>query len=168
MIYVKTVAGQQVLRDRSVALTPRQRSAFVLFDGHRSEQDVLTSIHGLGQLEIASMVTLGLLTPSAVAPLPESRSGRSVPFTAAATDAVPERKAEHPAAALSDRTPQQRYQDAYPVATQLTASLGLRGFRLNLAVEAASSYEALLALTPRIREAVGAAACARLERALQD
>ena len=37
-----------------------------------------------------------------------------------------------------------RYQSAYPLATKLTASLGLRGFRLNLAVEAAGSYEELL------------------------
>ena len=52
-------------------------------------------------------------------------------------------------------TPQERYQRAYPIATRITAGLGLRGFRLNLAVEAAGSYEQLLELAPRIREAVG-------------
>jgi len=35
----------------------------------------------------------------------------------------------------------ERYAEAYPIATQLTADLGLRGFRLNLAVEAALDYE---------------------------
>ena len=40
-----------------------------------------------------------------------------------------------------------------PIATQLTAALGLRGFRLNLAVEGATSYEQLAAqLAPKIRE----------------
>jgi hypothetical protein len=36
MILVKTDTGQQVFKDRSVRLTPRQRSAFILFDGRRS------------------------------------------------------------------------------------------------------------------------------------
>jgi hypothetical protein len=44
--------------------------------------------------------------------------------------------------------------------------LGLRGFRLNLAVESAGGYEELLALLPRIKEAAGANACAELERTL--
>ena len=52
------------------------------------------------------------------------------------------------------------------MATQLTASLGLRGFRLNLAVEAASGYDDLLALLPKIQAAVGNEKCAGLERAL--
>ena len=64
------------------------------------------------------------------------------------------------------RTPQQRYQDAYPIATRLTASLGLKGFRLNLAVEAASNYDELRGLAPKIREAVGADKCMMLDLAL--
>ena len=36
MIYAKTETGQQVVKDRSVPLTPRQRSAFILFDGKRT------------------------------------------------------------------------------------------------------------------------------------
>ena len=52
------------------------------------------------------------------------------------------------------------------MATKLTASLGLRGFRLNLAVEAAAGYDELLALLPKIKEAVGSPACAELERTL--
>ena len=69
-------------------------------------------------------------------------------------------------AAASDRSAQQRYQDAYPVATQLTASLGLRGFRLNLAVEGAGSFEKLLELAPKIRDAVGPEKYASLDKAL--
>jgi len=54
-----------------------------------------------------------------------------------------------------------------PIATKLTAGLGLRGFRLNLAVEAAQGYEGLLALLPKIQDAVGVKPCVALERALK-
>jgi hypothetical protein len=66
----------------------------------------------------------------------------------------------------SGRSPKERYQDAYPVATELTAGMGLRGFRLNLAVEGTTGYEELAALAPKIRDAVGDAKYARLEQAL--
>jgi hypothetical protein len=61
---------------------------------------------------------------------------------------------------------QQRYKDAYPIATQLTGSLGLRGFRLNLSVEGTSTYEELLSLAPKIRAAVGDDKAVALDRAL--
>ena len=44
--------------------------------------------------------------------------------------------------------------------------LGLRGVRLNLAVEGATSYEDLLALSPKIRDAVGVDKFAPLAKAL--
>jgi hypothetical protein len=66
------------------------------------------------------------------------------------------------------RTPQERYAEAYPIATALTAQLGLRGFRLNLAVEAAGNYEELLAVAPRIKDAVGAEKFRPLDSALND
>ena len=72
-----------------------------------------------------------------------------------------------PAAAAGEHTSQQRYAEAYPLATKLTASLGLRGFKLNLAVEAASGYDDLLALLPKIQDAVGPKAAAELEKALK-
>jgi len=68
----------------------------------------------------------------------------------------------------SGRSPKERYQAAYPIATELTAGLGLRGFRLNLAVEGAGSFEDLAALAPKIREAVGDAKFERLDKALFD
>ena len=68
----------------------------------------------------------------------------------------------------SGRSPKERYQAAYPIATELTAGLGLRGFRLNLAVEGAGSFDDLAALAPRIREAVGDDKFERLDQALFD
>jgi len=152
MILVKTEAGQQVLKDRSVPLTPRQRSAFIQFDGKRSIDDVLASGLGIGREEVDQMVALGLLAPLAGQP----------PAVAPAVSAAPA------PAAPSGRSRQQRYKDAYPIATQLTGSLGLMGFRLNLQVEGTSSYEDLLALAPKIRAAVGPEKAAALDKALND
>ncbi len=154
MILLKTEMGQQVLKDRSVRLTPRQRSAFILFDGRRSVADVLSAGMGVAQEDVDQLVDLGLLGRS---------SGGPEAAGAPAAEAAP---ASAPVAAADGRSSQQRYQDAYPVATRLTAGLGLRGFRLNLAVEAATTYEELAALAPKIRSAVGADKAAPLEQAL--
>jgi hypothetical protein len=173
MILVKTEAGQRVFKDRSVRLTPRQRSAFILFDGKRSLDDVLATGMGIAQQDIEQMIELGLLeqvagaeiaaaagVPSAAVPQPQAAAGPA-PVGAAPVAPVPAQPA-------AGRSAQQRYQDAYAVATKLTAGLGLRGFRLNLAVEAAGTYEQLAALAPKIRAAVGDEKAAALEQALAD
>ncbi len=156
MSIVKTEAGQRVLKDRSVPLTPRQRSVFILIDGQRSMNEVLTASAAMGVADedIERLFELGLIAD--VVPQLSAQE-------AAAESAKEESIREHKA-----RSPMQRYQDAYPIATRLTAGLGLRGFRLNLAVEAAGNYEQLLAIAPRIKEAVGAEKYAPMENALND
>ena len=143
MKYSKTEVGQQAFKERSPQLSARQRSAFILFDGVKTVEQVLAATAGLGMTpaDIDHMLAQGLI-------------------------AAPKVEAT-PTPAASERTPQQRYAAAYPVATRLTASLGLRGFKLNLAVEAASGYDDLVTLLPRIQEAVGHAACTELEEALR-
>ena len=174
MILVKTEAGQQVFKDRSVRLTPRQRSAFILFDGKRSVSEVLEAGMGIGREDIDQMVELGLLgqvggmaeaanagtvaIPAGPAPLPAAQPERAVAATPQVEAAA--------APATGSPSAQQRYKDAYPIATQLTGSLGLRGFRLNLSVEGTSTYEELLALAPKIRAAVGEDKATALDRAL--
>lgn len=167
MIYAKTETGQQVVKDRSVPLTPRQRSAFILFDGKRTVEGVLAATAGMGvtQDDIQFMADSGLLAPVADAAAVAAPAPRS-PATAPAVPA-PAVVAAPPAPAVSSgRSKQERYQDAYPIATQLTANMGLRGFRLNLAVEGAGSFEKLLELSPKIREAVGPEKFAKLDQAL--
>ncbi|MEP6790518.1 MAG: hypothetical protein ABI907_04060 [Ramlibacter sp.] len=156
MIVVKTEAGHRVMKDRSVPLTPRQRSAFILFDGKRTIEQVLTAtaVMGVIQEDIDHMIGLGLLADAQ----PEVTAAHDAQVEAVA-DAVKQHK---------ERTPQQRYAEAYLIATQLTAGLGLRGFRLNLAVEAVGNFEQLLELAPRIREAVGPEKYAALDNALND
>ncbi len=160
MAYSKTETGQRTFKDRSVPLTPRQRSAFILFDGKRSLADVLAATSGLGVVpdDIDYMIEMGLLegTPGGSGgsttafgemSRPMGLESRPAPLSAPLTAL--------PTTAVETGAGQDRYKLAYPIATRITAGLGLRGFRLNIAVEAAGSYEKLLELAPRIREAVG-------------
>ena len=179
MVLVKTQAGQEALKDRHGGLTSRQRSAFILFDGKRSTGEVLaaTAAMGITQDDVQAMIAQGLLEPlsssgagAAVAAAAAAKgSGQSVAAAAAQASSTSfEATVAMEAVQGSGRSDQQRYKDAYPIATELTAGLGLRGFRLNLAVEGAGSFSDLAALAPKIREAVGDAKFARLDKALFD
>jgi len=159
MILVKTEAGHQALKDRSVPLSPRQRSAFILFDGKRSVDDVLAAGMGVAREDIDQMIALGVLEPV---------GGQSTSPAAGQASTEGAKPAAQAVSQPSGRSKQQRYKDAYPIATQLTGSLGLMGFRLNLQVEGTASYDDLLALAPKIRAAVGAERAAALDKALND
>ena len=156
MKYIKTELGQQAFKARSPLFSVRQRTAFIMFDGQKSVEQVLASGAALGltQDDVDHMVAQGFLAMAAG----EAQKAADEATKAAAAQAVAESFKSH--------TAQDRYKEALPMATKLTASLGLRGFRLNLAVEGASGYDELLALLPKIKEAVGAQACAELERTL--
>jgi hypothetical protein len=146
MQLVKTSLGQAAFKERSPLFSARQRSAFILFDGKKTVQQVFESASGLGvnQDDVDYMVAQGFLESLS---LPPASAAANVP--------------------ISSRSPEDRYMAALPIATQLTAGMGLRGFRLNLAVEAASGYDDLLALLPKISEALGIKACRELEDALK-
>ncbi|MEI8325470.1 MAG: hypothetical protein WCH44_08925 [Betaproteobacteria bacterium] len=154
MKYAKTEAGQQAFKARAATLTSRQRSAFILFDGKKTLAEVLATTAGLGvsEADVQHMVASGWLEMSlklTVALAPPAVAQASAPTPSLLTRA-------------------QRYALAWPIATQITAKLGLRGFRLNLAVEAASGYEDMLLLLPKIQLAVGLQKALPLERALKD
>ena len=152
MKLLKTEAGQLAFKTRSPQLLARQRSAFILFDGSKTNEQVLAATNGLGitQGDIDYLVEQGFLAPTAAATVPAAM--------AASADSV-----QPPVSGL---TKQQRYIEALRMATQLTAGLGLRGFRLNLALEATTGYEGLVAMLPKLKDAVGQAACQPLEHML--
>ncbi|MDQ7744061.1 hypothetical protein [Hydrogenophaga pseudoflava] len=153
MPYLKTEAGQLAFKQRSVQMSARQRAAFILFDGQRTLAEVLASTSGLGvtQTDIHDLLDKQLLQATG-------------PAQSAVPAAAP---AAAPAAETADtRTPAERYRAAYTTATRLTAGLGLRGFKLNLSVEAAQGFDELLALLPAIRKAAGLEAGRELARAL--
>ena len=161
MIYVKTESGQAALLRHSLELTPRQRSAFIMFDGKRSVWDVLKATEGMGITEddVSHMMAQGLLAVvvNTVQPL------GAVAVNAAAAPAPVQSAPDAPSPVA-----QAHYSNAYPIATRLTAALGLRGFLLNLAVEAATDLAKLQQLAPKIRQAVGPEKFRELENALYD
>jgi hypothetical protein len=147
--YLKTEAGQQAFKQRSPLMSARQRAAFLLFDGQRPLEVVLSSTIGLGvtQADVLDLVEKEFLQA------PVAQAGASA---APATEPMPP----------SGDTDVDRYKKAYPVAIRITAALGLRGFRLNLAVEGAGGYDDLVALLPAIAKSAPAAAVNELAQAL--
>ena len=154
MIYVKTQAGQQALKERHASLPPRQRSAFILFDGKRTVAQVLeaTASMGITAQDVQGMVDKGLLEVLSASAAAAAAAASAAPASGFGAEAF--------------RSSGDRYQDAYRIATELTSGLGLRGLPLTLAVESAGGYRELVALAPKIRAAVGDVKYARLEQAL--
>ena len=160
MIYAKTVLGIAARQAHSAEISSRQRAAFIMFDGKRDSAEVVKTTGGIGvtDADIQHLVAAGFLAPVEIVAVPSASLAASAQGQPA------------PLASLSDGRPsvlaQANYTTAYPIATRLTAGLGLRGFRLNLAVEAAGDLEKLKELAPRIKDAVGAEKFKELEYAL--
>ncbi len=169
MKYKKTELGKKLVQERNITLSFRQRSAFILFDGQKDESVIFKALAatGLDAADIAHLVEAGLIEASDS--FKSSDFGVSIPFAASVPPGTPATGAPggEVVAALPVVSEQERYQRAYPIATKLTSGLGLRGFRLNFALESASGLKDLMALAPKIREAVGDEKFAELARALK-
>jgi hypothetical protein len=163
MKYRKTELGRQSFKEHNNALSGPQRSAFILIDGQKDDTLILKALAptGLRAEDLQRLVELGLIEDCDIVNTSSvgsaKASGPAVNSANAESDASPQ-------AVLSD---QELYQRAYPVAAKLTSGLGLRGFRLNFALESAAGYKDLIALAPKIREAVGDEKFAELARALK-
>ncbi len=184
MIYTKTERGRTALQSRSSILAARHRPAFIMFDGKRGVEEVLKAASGFGftMVDVEQMLEHGLIelalgqTPGRSDASVSQLSISSVLPSQIASSASPSSgPAALPAGNLSDTlhpagTPsleaQAHFLKAWPVATRLTANLGLRGFRLNLAVEHAADLAELKELAPRIKDAVGGEKFRELEIAL--
>lgn len=162
MYLVKTSEGQQAFKERHIDLSQRLRSAFLLFDGSRSLAQVLTATAAMGvsKDDILALVTKGWLA--------KRDSSALAGGAAVAVEAQPGKSAvpSLAPAKVDLGSAMRRYQQAYPMAVSITGGLGLKGFRLNLAVEAAMGYEQLVELAPRIRDAAGEKTYAPLHKAL--
>ena len=142
MIYVKTAAGRQALKERSESMPRKFHFPFLMCDGVRDSAEILTASasHGFTSVDLYEMVQAGFIAPAATAAATSAASA-----TAASAQAVTTQ-----GAAL--------FIEAEHLATSITAKLGLRGFRLNMAVERAGNLADLKALLPQIQEAAGVAA----------
>ena len=163
MIYTKSETGLHAIKDRhAVDITRAQRSALILFDGKRSLREVLDATASLGVTasDVEVLVASGLLQPSAAVPGAARFEGSAAASQTAA-------RPDDAAAPLSEEERVRRYRVAYPLATQLTAKLGLKGFTLNLAVESAQGFDGLVELLPRLRGALGDEGVRPLQAVLQ-
>ena len=144
MLLSKTPAGLRELKARSAALTPRQRTALILFDGKRQLQEVLAAAGPVGvtEADVGRLLDLGLI------------GGQD---DEAASLAAPE---------LPVVQNDARYLKAYRTAVQLTSELGPRSAQLLLAVEAAEGLDELAELAPRLRAVLLPLKFARFEAAL--
>jgi hypothetical protein len=151
MKYKKTALGKQLFQERNITLSFRQRSAFILIDGEKDESVIFKALAatGLDAADIQHLVQAGLIEASDGFKSSDFRSSdfkASVPFAASVPSSTTN------AAAPSGSS---------------ASGLGLRGFRLNFALESAAGYKDLVALAPKIREAVGDEKYAELARALK-
>jgi hypothetical protein len=171
MAHSKTDTGLQAFNTRSGQIAARLRPAFILFDGTKTDEQILSITGKLGvtQSDIDYLVQQGFITGQSSSEgirvdldSPPQRASQPSVATQALTSSTD--KAPEPTAT---RTPQERYRDAKPLATMITANLGFKGFRLNMAVEGASGYDELAALFPKIQAAAGERACMALEWALK-
>lgn len=64
MIYSKTEAGLNAIKDRASGLTPRQRSVLIMSDGKRNVEEILKNTAGLGVTasDLDKLVSMQLLT----------------------------------------------------------------------------------------------------------
>ena len=155
MRYAKTDTGKQAISDRSTSLSSRQRSALIIVNGERTLEVLLKMVEGLGitLADIEHMESLGLIA--------------KIHDQASVSTGIDPTRSVAIDSNVQVGEAQSRYSRAYPLATQITAKMGLRGFRLNLAVEAVGSYSQLIELFPKIKEAVGSEKAMTLEKALR-
>lgn len=190
MIYTKTELGRTALKSRAPILVARHRPAFIMFDGRRSAEEVLKAASGFGftMVDVEQMLRLGLIeialdqtgsrSDSALSQdpnssvLPSASDSSALPSAwSSSVHAANQNATIRPAGTpLVDAAPsldaQAHFLKAWPIATRITANLGLRGFRLNLAVEHAADLAELKELAPRIKDAVGDEKFRELEVAL--
>jgi len=130
-IYDKTAKGREEIATRKFQLASRLRALLVLVDGHRSEEELLRNVAGLGLTETALQELLEqgyILLAASYASLPEPE---------------PEPVAE-PAAPPAAADPVQQFRSIYDFYNKtIKSTMGLRGFTLQLKVEKAGSVDEL-------------------------
>ena len=193
LILKKTAKGFSALRARDPALPQRLRPAFILFDGQKSIADVMALLPVSGGrlqvLEDIKLLTqhglLELLRPHPSTPSWSTETSVRLsspddePFldSAYADSAYPAihkpatreshlPASHHTSAPLQVSDPESRYMQAYAVTSRLVSELGLKGFRLQLAVEKAQGYHGLVALLPRMHELIDAQKLRAVEQIL--
>lgn len=149
MALKKTALGLQVMKDRSVSLTPQQRSALILVDGNRGEADVIkmTAAVGVTAKDLEALAELGLIERSeavavSITPINAPPASTITPSATTATESAPSTEGVD-------------FNIALNAAISFCADLGFKGFGLNMALTGVDSLEKLQKLAPDIRKAAG-------------
>jgi len=160
MAYIKTDLGQEVLRSRSLPLSPKQRAILIMADGSKDGAQLLAMTAGMGSTveDLTDLVVKGLIVNAAgAAPQPVAARPAPAPAPVAAPVAPPP-VVSAPAFQESEFQPAAPrvadYKIAYQAGVALTSGLGFKGFRLNMSMESASDVEAIRELRPKILEAM--------------
>lgn len=161
MIWIKTDIGRAEISARALVPERVRRNLLLLIDGHRSQEALLNSVAGSTAGDIDLLARLGLITQlrgevpptSAISKWPTSASAASG-TASTELDVLIEEHATPSYAQLTAR-----------LTHLISSELGLRGFRLTLAVEKAADVTALLPVADRvvadIAERKGTAAAAK-------
>jgi hypothetical protein len=166
MIWIKTDIGRAEISMRKLVPERARRTLLLLIDGRRSQELLLNSVAGVTAADFDLLARLCLISPAEAVPAP-STGWSSTPAAASATTAAA--AAGRPRSELDvliDERPSPGYAELTARLTHLISSeLGLRGFRLTLAVEKAADVAALLPVADRvvaeIAQRKGAAAAAK-------
>ncbi|MBY0469018.1 MAG: hypothetical protein K2Q07_08590 [Burkholderiaceae bacterium] len=163
MIWIKTDIGRAEIGMRKRVPERARRTLLLLIDGHRSQELLLNSVAGISAADFDLLAGLGLISRVDAAPVPGA-AWNSPAEKAAASAASGAAHSELDV--LIGERPTPGYAQLTARLTHLISSeLGLRGFRLTLAVEKAADVAALLPIAERvvsdIAQRKGAAAAAK-------
>lgn len=165
MALKKTQSGHAAFKARAIDFSASQRAAYILFDGTRETTRVLAQTGGIGfsMDDVEHLMALGFLEEAGPTPV-GAVSAAGVGDTVGGV--VLRSLAPTPGTGSDDFDTHASYHAAYPLAIKLASGLGIRGFMLNLAVERATSFEELVAVAPKLRDAVGEEKFTALRKAL--
>ncbi|MFM9916683.1 MAG: hypothetical protein ACKVOX_12800 [Rhizobacter sp.] len=147
MIWIKTAIGRAEIGARALVHERARRNLLLLIDGLLSQDALLGSIEGIGPADFDQLARLGLIAKAPVGSAPSARPAPS-------SMPLPLSK---PASLAARSTPSGGLQPAhsYGLLTEkltqmISGELGLRGFRLTLAVEKAADVSELEPVAERV------------------
>lgn len=150
MIWTKTDIGRAEIGARALVHERARRNLLLLIDGVRSQDALLVSVSGIGRGDFDQLARLGLIAElsssatSAAAPAPATPAPRASAAPTVASMPVLD-------LIVGEDDPLPSYAQFTARLTQLISKeIGLRGFRMTLAVEKAADLQELQPVAERV------------------
>lgn len=138
MIWTKTDSGRAEISARALVHERARRNLLLLIDGFRSQDVLLGSVVGINHGDFDLLARLGLIAHGSI--------GGSSASRPAAAAAAPSQQPD----ASKLLTPPSYAEFTARLTRLISSELGLRGFRLTLAVEKAADVQALEPVAERV------------------